>query len=407
VNSRSTIWLVWSLWTLTVILSILSLLINTQQGTLIIMLPLSIWTCTSVTVGTIIVSRRPKNPVGWILSAIGFLWASNIFFGVYAIRALVTYPGSLPLGEVAAWIGAWAVSPAFGLLAYLLFLFPDGRPLSPRWRMLLWIDGFVIVAAIIVEAFTPGPIQGLEGIRNPLGIEGYRGSLDFLGALLSFVADLFVLISVVSVFLRLRSANEVTRQQIKWLAYAAALLGVVIIVGVVGDLAFGGFGWWLFLVVIVAFLGLPLSIGVAILRHRLYDIDRLINLTLVYGSLTGLLIFVYICCVVGFQYGLRFLTGGESQIVIVASTLMVAALSNPLRRRIQAFIDHRFYRTKYDAAKTLEGFSIRLRDETNLDYLGDEMVTVVRETVQPEFVSLWLRSAHGTGRSSRGQGMAG
>jgi len=389
-RSRFTTGVAWSLWALTVVFSVLSLLLA-EQGGLIIMVPLAAWTVTSLTVGTIIVSRRPHNPIGWILCAIGFLWASNIFSGLYAIQALVTSPGSLPAGEVAAWVATWVVWPAFGLLAYLFLLFPDGRPLSPRWRPLLWINGIVIAVCTTIRALIPGPIAGLEGIRNPLGIEGYGGRLEFVGELLFYVIDVLVLVSVVSVFLRLRHARATTRLQIEWLAYAAAVLGIVVMISLVGDLLFGGFGWWLFLVVILAFLGLPISIGVAVLRYRLYEIDIIINRTLVYGSLTAMLVLVYAGCVVGLQYVLRALTGEASQLATVASTLIVAALFNPLRRRTQGVIDRRFYRRKYDAAKTLEEFSTKLRDETNLDSLNAELLTVVRETMQPEHVSLWLR----------------
>jgi hypothetical protein len=248
----------------------------------------------------------------------------------------------------------------------------------------------VIVVSTIIWALTPGPIGGLEGVRNPLGIEGLGGGLEFTGELLFYVGDMIVLVSVLSVFLRLRHASGTTRQQIKWLAYAAALLGTVVMVSLVGDLLFGGFGWWIFLVVIVAFLGLPLSIGVAVLRYRLYDIDVIINRTLVYGSLTAMLVLIYFGSVVGLQYLLRTLTGQESQLAIVVSTLLIAALFNPLRQRVQNFIDHRFYRRKYDAAKTLEAFSAKLRDETDIDILNAELLSTVRETMQPEHVSLWL-----------------
>jgi len=382
--------LAWALWTLTMLCSVLSLPLA-EQGGLIVIVPLAAWTLTSSTVGAIIVSRRPENPIGWILCAIGFLWACNIFSGLYAIQALVTDPGSLPAGEVAAWVGTWVVYPAFGLLAYLFLLFPDGRPLSPRWHPLLWTNSVLIVVGSAVWAFTPGPIAGLEGIRNPLGIEGYGVTLEFAGQLFFYAVDVLVLVSVISVYLRLRRASGEERQQIEWLVYAAALLGIVVVVSVVGDLFFGGFGWWIFLVVILAFLGLPISIGVAVLRYRLYDIDIIINRTLVYGSLTAMLVLVYVGCVIGLQYILRGLTGEESQLAIVASTLVVAALFNPFRRRVQAFIDRRFYRRKYDARKTLEEFTAMLREETDIDALNTVLLSTVRETVQPEHVSLWLR----------------
>jgi len=382
--------LAWALWILTMLCSVLSLPLA-EQGSLIVLVPLAAWTLTSSTVGTIIVSRRPENPIGWILCAIGFLWACNIFSGLYAIQALVTDPGPLPAGEVAAWVATWVVFPAYGLLAYLFLLFPDGRLLSPRWHPLLWIGSVLIVAGSAVWALTPGPIAGLEGFRNPLGIEGYGATLEFAGQLFFYAVDVLVLVCVVSVYLRLRRASGEERQQIEWLVYAAALLGIVVVVGVVSDLFFGGFGWWLFLVVILAFLGLPISIGVAVLRYRLYDIDIIINRTLVYGSLTAMLVLVYVGCVIGLQYILRGLTGEESQLAIVASTLVVAALFNPFRRRVQAFIDRRFYRRKYDARKTLEEFSAKLREETDIDALNSELLATVRETVQPEHASLWLR----------------
>jgi hypothetical protein len=390
VRSRVATRFAWSSWTLTVVFAVLSLPLA-EEGSLIIIGPLAAWVITSSTVGTIIASRRPENPIGWILGTIGFVWASNIFSGLYAIQALVTSPGSLPAGEAAAWVTTWVVGPAFGLLAYLFLLFPDGRPLSPRWRSVLWITGLVIAAEIVVNAFNPGPISGLEGIRNPLGIKGYGSGLELAGELLSYAIDVLVLVSVVSVFLRLRHARGTTRRQIEWLVYAAALLGIVVIVGLVGDLFFGGFGWWLFLVVILAFLGLPISVGVAVLRYHLYDIDIIINRTIVYGSLTAMLVLVYVGCVVGLQYVLRALSGEESQLAIVASTLLVAALFNPFRRRVQSVVDRRFYRRKYDARKTLEEFSAKLRDETDLDALNSELLSTVRETVQPEHASLWLR----------------
>ena len=389
--------LAWPLWMLTVAMAVLSLPLIEKRADLIILLPLAAWTVTSSTVGTIIASRRPANAIGWILCSIGFLWASNGFFGLYAIRALVTHPGSLPVGEVAAWISTWVVYPAFELLAYLFLLFPDGRPLSRRWRPLLWINGLLIAASVVVKALVPGPIDGLEGIENPLGIEGYGGSLELVGNVLFYVGDMLVLVSVVSVFLRLRHADRATRQQIKWLAYAAALLAIVAMVTLVGDLLFGGFGWWAFLLVILAFFGLPISLGVAVLRYRLYEIDFIINLTLVYGPLTATLLAVYFGGVATAQVVLRALTGQEqeSQLAVVISTLAIAALFNPLRRRVQNFIDRRFYRRKYDAARTLEEFSAKLREETDMDALSSELLTVVRETMQPEHVSVWIRPRSG------------
>jgi hypothetical protein len=277
------------------------------------------------------------------------------------------------------------------LFLYLFLLFPDGRPLSHRWRPLLWIVGIVVATSILVGAFYPGPISGLEPVRNPLGIERAREILVFASELLFYLFTALLLASAVSVYLRFRRGSGTERQQIKLLAYAAALLGVTALVGVVGDLLLGRLGWWFLLVIVAAFLGIPLSIGAAMLHYRLYEIDSLINRTLVYGALTMLLALVYFGGVTATQAIFRALTGSDSQLAVVVSTLAIAALFQPLRRRIQAFIDRRFYRRKYDARKTLEAFSAKLRDETDLEALDDDLIGVVRETMQPAHVSLWLR----------------
>ncbi len=383
--------LAWLLWALTAGCA-LSLLALREQGSLIVVLPVAAWVVTSSTAGALIVSRRPGNPIGWILCVSSFLFAFSIFSGTYAVYALVTQPGSLPAGEVAAWFSAWVQNPVYLLFVYLFLLFPDGRPLSRRWRPLLWINGILIATTVVVEAFDPGRIQGDEPIRNPLGIEAAAGIFAVVAELVFYLTMLLVVVSAVSVYLRFRRASGVERQQIKWLAYAASLVGIVAVVGVIGELLLGGFGWWIFLVLVATLFGIPLSVGAAVLRYRLYDIDIVINRTLVYGASTALLAAVYVGSVVLLQGTLRALTGQESQLAVVVSTLVVAALFDPLRRRVQAFMDRRFYRSKYDAAKTLEAFNSRLRDETELDTLSSDVIGVVRETMQPEHASLWLRS---------------
>jgi hypothetical protein len=392
-SSHVAAWLAWLLWVLTVVFCVLSLFMPNEQNGLNSLLLLATWLVASSSVGAIIVSRRPGNPVGWILCAVGFLFASSLFSGLYAFRALVSSPGSLPAGEVAAWFHAWVQNPAYLLFIYLFLLFPDGRPLSHRWRPLLWIVGIVFATSILVGAFYPGPISGLEPVRNPLGIEAARGILVFAGRLLLYLFTALLLASAVCVYLRFRRGSGTERQQIKWLAYAAALLGATALVGAVGDLLLGGLGWWFLLLLGAVFLGVPLSIGAAMLHYRLYEIDLIINRTLVYGALTALLALVYFSGVAATEAVFRTLTGQQEQpqLAIVVSTLVIAALFNPLRRRIQGFIDRRFYRRKYDARKTLEAFSAKLRDKTDLEALNAELVGVVRETMQPAHVSLWLR----------------
>jgi hypothetical protein len=390
VSTRAAAWLAWSALAVTTVFSVLVLFMPSEQNGLEIIVPLAAWAVTSSAVGALIVSRRPGNPVGWLLGAIGFLVGASGFFSQYAFYALVARTGSLPGGGAAAWLATWPIGLALGLFTYLFVLFPEGRLLSPRWRWILWLSGAAIAAATLSEAFMPGPIDGLEPVQNPLGIEGAGDVLSFMSALADFFYTALLITSALSVFLRLRRAKGDERQQLKWLAYAAALLAGVTALGVVIELS-GGAGWWFFVVILIALLGIPVAIGVAILRHRLYDIDLLINRTLVYGSLTAVLALVYVGGVVGLQSVFRGLTGQESTLAVVASTLSIAALFNPLRRRVQAFVDRRFYRRKYDATKTLEGFSARLREETDLDALSDDLVGVVRETMQPAHVSIWLR----------------
>ena len=391
-SPRVAAWLAWLLWVLTAGFCVLSLVMPNEQNRLNSLLLLATWLVASSSVGAIIVSRRPGNPVGWILCAVGFLFASSLFSGLYAFRALVSSPGSLPAGEVAAWFHAWVQNPAYLLFIYLFLLFPDGQLLSHRWRPLLWIVGIVVATSILVGAFYPGPISGLEPIRNPLGIEVARGILVFAGGLLFYLFTGLLLASAACVYLRFRRGSGTERQQIKWLAYAAALLGVTALAGEVLDLLLGRLGWWFPWVIVAAFLGIPLSIGAAMLHYRLYEIDIIINRTVVYGSLSATLALVYFGGVAATQAIFRALTGQEEQpqLTIVVSTLVIAALFNPLRRRIQSFIDRTFYRRKYDARKTLEVFSAKLRDATDLDALSEELVGMITETVQPALVSLWL-----------------
>jgi hypothetical protein len=399
-RTNAATWLAWLLWALTAVCAI-SLLVVHEKGSLTVVLLVGTWAVTSSTVGVLIVSRRPGNAIGWILCVSGLLFAFSIFSSMYAIYALVTYPGSLPAGEVAAWFATWVQQPVYLLFVYLFLLFPDGRPLSPRWRPLLWINGFLMATGIVAHAFDPGRIMSDEPISNPLGIEAAGEGFAVVSELVSYLTALMMVVSVVSLYLRFRRAGGIERQQIKWLAYSAALLGVVAVVGTIDELLLGVFGWRIFPVLVVTLFGIPLSIGAAVLRYRLYDIDIVINRTLVYGTLTAMLALVYFGGVATTQTIFRTLTGQQQQpqLAIVISTLVIAALFNPLRKRVQAFVDQHFYRRKYDAVKTLEAFGSRLREETDLDALSNDLVGVVRVTMQPEHVSLWLRSV----KSSRGE----
>jgi hypothetical protein len=275
-----------------------------------------------------------------------------------------------------------------GLVVYLDLLFPNGRLPSPRWRWFARFTAIALFPAAVLAALSPGRILS-STLRNPLGIEGLPNASKAVEAFMYAL----VVVGASSMLMRLRYAERVERQQIKWFAYATVVvISGVILKNVVYPAVSVTWVWWVGLILTaVGVVSSPVAMGLAILRYRLFEIDLIINRTLVYGALTTTLAAVYLGGVVLLQYLFRTLTGGESQLAIVASTLLIAALFVPLRRRIQSFIDRRFYRRKYDAAKTLEAFTSKLRDETDLDALSDDLVGVVRETMQPAHVSLWLR----------------
>ena len=392
ISARAAVWLAWFLWALSVTFAGLGLLFLFLNGSFEDLLDESLGIDAALalafpTVGAIIASRRPGNAVGWIFCAIGLCGGASIFFAQYGIYALVTNPDSLPAGVIATWIGTWVWLPSVTLtITFLLLLFPHGRLLSPRWRPVAWLAAAVTIATTVLLAIVPWDLldPGVPA-QNPVGVEslGYLGIAPPIPIILIGIPT--TLLSVASLVLRFRRSRGEERQQLKWFVYA----GVLIVGALFVPLLVPGVAASLLQLLVMPLL--PVAVGVAITRYRLYEIDLLINRTLVYGALTALLVVVYVGSVVSLQGALRALTGQESQLAVVASTLAVAAIFNPLRRRIQAFVDRRFYRRKYDAAKTLEAFSAKLREETDLDALSDELVGVVRETMQPAHVTLWLR----------------
>jgi hypothetical protein len=390
VSARAASWLAWSVWGFTLALLVVALLSpKTEENGLVILLPLATGAIAWSTVGAVVASRRPENAVGWILWAMGLLSGVALFAGQYATYALLVHPGSLPGGELVGLLSSWIWVPIIGLLIFLLLLFPNGQLPTRRWRPVAWIGGAVIAMGAINEALVPGTIDGLEPLRNPLGIEGAKRILALLSTISQALAAALLLVAAASLFVRLRRARGEERQQVKWLAYAATVLATSFFLSSVSGAI--GASWVGFVLSMVGFLGIPMAAGIAVLKYRLYEIDLLINRTLVYGALTAMLALVYFGTVVAMQYTFRALTGQESQLAVVASTLAIAAIFNPLRRRIQDFVDRRFYRRKYDARKTLEAFSAKLRDETDLGALTNDVVGVVRETMQPAHVSVWLR----------------
>jgi hypothetical protein len=408
---RTAAWMAWSVWALCVALVASAMLLEffnpsvpPRDGSVIDGY-IGIALLAYPTVGAIVASRRPKNLVGWILCGIGLLFGVGAFAEAYAYYTLAAGPGSLPGGVYMAWFSdelLWLPGLFLGS-ALLVLLFPNGRLLSRSWRAVVWLAVGGSAMTALLFATSPGRISPYR-ISNPFGIEGnLRSILQLLGDLGMATLLVCCVLAVISVFVRLQSAQGEERQQIKWFAYAAAVLLSTFFLGLplAGVIAAIGLGWAAPIPIVIGILAIPAAVGVAMLRYRLYDIDVVINRTLVYGSLTLMLALVYFGGVTATQALFTVLTGQEEQpqLTIVVSTLIIAALFTPLRRRIQSFIDRRFYRSKYDARKTLEAFSAQLRDETDLNALSEDLVGVVRETMQPAHVSLWLRPD----KASKGQ----
>src|SRR5215218_8561269 len=386
-RSRSASWLAWSLAGLSVAmfvagvaLTILSLsgAPDTRPsstwgtvGGLLIFVPFLAFPL----VGALIASKRPHNPIGWICLTAGLFWmliSLPISFGPY------------PVTSAALTQGVWV--PPVGLLGiYVILLFPDGKLPSRKWRPFAWFAGMVMFLICVGFIFLPGPLEGYPGVRNPFGLEG-QPWVSVAAYVLLPLLPLCMLASALSLVLRYRHAGGEVREQIKWVAFAASLVAAGYLIILISGLFFppeASAAWRTSLealeeiMVQLSFAGIPVAIGFAVLKYRLYDIDLLINRALVYGPLTILLAATYFGGVVGLQRLFSPIVGGDSGLATVATTLAIAALFNPLRRRIQSFIDRRFYRSKYDARKTLEAFSTKLRDETDLQALSDDLVGVV------------------------------
>src|SRR5215211_7865937 len=367
-NHRTAAWLAWSLWALSLALTALSLLLLVLNSSHPDVPVYPFWAedvMFSVgysTVGAVIVPRMPpENPIGWLFCAIGLLWAVIQFIGEYAIYTLLATPGSLPAGEVASWVYSWLWVPGLGLLVFLCLLFPNGRLPSGRWRWFARLSALLTLMGAVLAAFSPGQIVlGLPAIRNPLGIEGLPNAYKPVQVLMLIL----IAVSVASLLMRRLYARGVERQQTKWFTYTAAVAssGAILDYIISEPLELVWLGRVGHALVLIGLVGIPIAMGIAVTRYRLYEIDLNINRTLVYGSLTALLVLVYFGGVTATQAIFRTLTGQGSTLAVVLSTLVIAALFMPLRRRIQSFIDRRFYRRKYDAAKTLETFSAKLRD---------------------------------------------
>jgi hypothetical protein len=354
------------------------------DGTVLLALLDTAWLAAFAVIGAFVAMKRPRSPIGWMLAAVPALLTCNIVGDTayfHAARVSGHRPGHG--AELWVWLASWVWAPSVILmLVFLPLLFPTGRPPSPRWRLVAW--GAAIGCALLVlgSAFAPGPVDGYTWVENPLGADWMPVWLSWVGFALWLVTSLAAAASVV---VRFRRSHGVEREQLKWFTAAAALLVVAFASTFALQPLIGEDEGWA--IVSAALLAVAASVAIAILRHRLYDIDVVINRALVYGALTATLGATYLALVL-----LIGLAVGRSGFAVAVSTLAVAALFRPARARIQGAVDRRFYRRKYDAQRTLEAFAARLRDEVALDALDSELRGVVTSTMQPAHVSLWLRA---------------
>ncbi len=343
------------------------------------------------TVGALVAARCRDNPLGWIMCVAGLSYAVGGLTVSY-VESTLAGGGDDALLTIADWISGWIWMVGIGLAAtFLLLLFPNGRLPSPRWRPVAWAAAVALGLMLAGLALSADPTAD-GGADNPIAVEGAEAAAGIGGLVLVLCA----LASIASLVVRFRRAGAEERRQLKWLTYAAALVGMTLLALIVAESTIGTSDELSNTLVSLAVAALPVSMGIAILRHGLFDIDVVINRTLVYGGLTIALAGAYLGSVLLLQLALSPLTG-ESDLAIAASTLAVAALFRPARNRIQTLVDRRFYRRRYDAAQTVSAFSARLRDEVDLDALAGELRGVAGETLQPMHVSLWLR-APGAGR---------
>ena len=380
-------WSLWGLWVALTVLCVWVIQDTPASDESVIVIALTAY----ATVGALVASRQPGNAVGWLMMAIAFTILLQTLGDAYAYSR--SNPGYVAVGWVTGLLfSVWLLL----IVSFLPLVFPTGRLLSRRWRPVWWFSVATLATSIAAVGLMPGELDIEADIENPLAVHGAAATVvRSVNSAVWFAVTTAVLLTAASLVLRFRGSTGTERQQLKWFAFAGLATVAGLMIATLGAVLppawgepIGDTGWNSFIV--AGMLGMPVAMGIAVLRHRLYDIDVVINRTLVYGTLTAALATTYVGSVLLLNLVLSPLAG-ESALSVAGSTLAVAALFRPARARIQAVVDRRFYRSRYDAARTLDEFALRLRHELDLDAVGADLCAAADQTVHPSHVSLWLR----------------
>ena len=343
-------------------------------------------------VGALIVTRRPGNTIGWLFVGSGAIWAVYVFTDSYATYGTVANSGSLPATTWVAWITSWTgATDLLAVVSLLPLIFPNGHLPSPRWRPVLWITVSALIGFALLNAIKPGPIEGYSILHNPLGLDHGAALQSVIHKGLAWTLLAMIVVAAVAAIVRFRRATGEERKQLEWFTYATAM-AVVTFAAALALSLLGIPDVWVGVVGLIGVIGIPVATGVAIFKYRLYAIELIIKRTVVYSILSTILAAIYVASIILLQQLLSPFANGSDE-AVAGSTLLVAAMFRPARIRVQANVDRRFYRGKYDADRTLDAFNARLRRETDLDSLTAELCGVVYETMQTDRVSLWLRPA--------------
>jgi hypothetical protein len=397
--------LAWALWALAMLALVAAvwlhnLLVQAGRPDLMTLEPLLVVAGVSAaTVGAVVASRRPSHPVGWLLLAFGLFLGATGVTAAYGPYGLLVRPGALPAASLVAWYYPAFATAALACMGFVMLLTPTGSLPSPRWRWWAGIAAAAPLAGLLAVPLAPPPPGSYQALDTPFDFHTLHGALLVIDQVALAVTILAIMVAAGSLVVRFRRARRVECQQLRWVALAAAMAGLGAAVALPA-LALGATGLIGSVAAQFCVAVLPVAVGAAILRYRLYDLDRIISRTLAYGLLTLLLGGGY----AGLVLGLGQLLGSSSSLAVAVATLAVAAVFQPARRRVQDLVDRRFNRRRYHAAQTIQAFSARLRQQVDLDTLTAELVGVVEQTMQPTSVSLWLRPSVSTFPGQRGTG---